>query len=107
MLCLELCRLSVRGLRTAHEWKERPMARYTTTIESHLAPEAAFAYMAEFSKACQWDPSVSEARRVGDGPLAKGTVFDLVARFGKRDVPLSYEIVEYDSPKRVVLEARR
>jgi hypothetical protein len=30
-----------------------------------------------------------------------------VARFGGRDVALRYEIVEYDAPRRVVLEARR
>jgi hypothetical protein len=50
---------------------------------------------------------VSEARRVGDEPIGLGSAFDLVARFGGRDVPLRYEIVEYDAPRRVVLEARR
>ena len=54
-----------------------------------------------------WDPSVSEARRVGEAPIGIGSAFDLVARFGGRDVPLRYEIVEYDSPRRVVLEAQR
>ena len=83
------------------------MARYVTTIESRLAPEEAFAYMADFSNARDWDPSVSEARRVGDDPIDTGSSFDLVARFAGRDVPLRYEIVQYEPPKRVVLEARR
>ena len=85
----------------------RSMARYVTTIESSLAQAEAFAYMADFANARVWDPSVSEARRVGGGPLGVGSAFDLVARFGGRDVQLSYEIVEYVSPRRVVLEARR
>lgn len=83
------------------------MARYVTTVESALSPEEAFAYMADFSNAGEWDPSVSEARRAGDGPIGTGSTFDLVARFGGRDVPLRYEVVEYEPPRRVVVEARR
>ena len=83
------------------------MARYVTTIESALPQAAAFAYMADFANARLWDPSVSEARPVDEAPLGLGSAFDLVARFAGRDVPLRYEIVEYDPPRRVVLEARR
>jgi Polyketide cyclase / dehydrase and lipid transport len=83
------------------------MARYTTTIHSKLAPEAAFAYMADFANARIWDPSVSEARHDGDGPVGLGSTFDVVARFAGRDVPLSYAIVAFEPPTRVVLEARR
>ena len=83
------------------------MARYVTTIPSTLPQVEAFAYIADFANARRWDPSVSEARRVGEAPLGVGSAFDLVARFGGRDVPLRYEIVEYDAPRRVVLEARR
>jgi len=83
------------------------MARYRTRIESALPHAEAFAYMADFANARVWDPSVSEARRVGAEPIGIGSAFDLVARFGGRDVPLRYEIVRYDPPQRVVLEARR
>ncbi len=83
------------------------MARYLTTIESALPQAEAFAYMADFANARVWDPSVSEARRVGAAPIGFGSAFDLVARFGGRDVPLRYEIVDYDPPRRVVLEAQR
>jgi hypothetical protein len=83
------------------------VARYLTSIESALPQAEAFAYMADFANALVWDPSVSEARRVRVAPIGIGSAFDLVARFGGRDVPLRYEIVEYDSPRRVVLEAQR
>jgi len=83
------------------------MARYVTTIPSTLPQVEAFAYMADFANARRWDPSVSEARRVGEAPLGVGSAFDLVARFGGRDVPLRYEVVDYDAPRRVALEARR
>jgi hypothetical protein len=83
------------------------MARYVTTIESQLAPAEAFAYMADFSNARVWDPSVSEALRAGGGPIGVGSEFDLVSRFAGRDVRLRYTIVAYEPPGRIVLEARR
>jgi hypothetical protein len=83
------------------------MARYQTRIESALPQSEAFAHMADFANARLWDPSVSKAHRVGEDPIGIGSTFDLVARFGGRDVPLRYEIVEYDAPRRVVLEAQR
>ena len=83
------------------------MARYRTRIESSLAPADAFAYMADFSNARFWDPSVSAATRTSDGPVALGSTFHLVSRFAGRDVPLDYAIVAYEPLQRVVLEARR
>lgn len=83
------------------------MARFVATIASGHPQSDAFAYMADFANARVWDPSVSEARRVGDTPIGIGSTFDLVARFAWRDVPLRYTIVEYESPLRVVLEAHR
>ena len=80
------------------------MARYITTIESRLSPDEAFAYMADFSHAREWDPSVATAKRVGDvGPDA---AFDLVVRFGGRKLPLHYETAAFDAAQRcVVLQA--
>ena len=83
------------------------MACYITKIKSALPPAEAFAYMADFANARLWDPSVRVARPVGEAPVGIGSAFDLVARFGGRDVPLRYEIVDYEVPRRVVLEARR
>jgi hypothetical protein len=83
------------------------MTRYATEIHTRLAPAAAFAYMADFANARFWDPSVSSARQEGEGPVALGTSFVVVARFAKRDVELTYTIVEFEPPVRVVLQARR
>ena len=83
------------------------MARFLTRIESNLSQPDAFAYMADFANARVWDPSVSEAKRVGDAPVGLGSQFDLIARFAGRDVPLRYEIVVFELPQQVVLEAKR
>ncbi len=82
------------------------MARYVTTIESSLSPEEAYAYMANFSNAREWDPSVEEAVATGGDP-GLGSTFDLVARFGSRKVPLRYETVSYEAPRLVVLESKK
>ena len=83
------------------------MARYATQIESRLSQADAFAYMADFANARFWDPSVSEARRETDGPVAAGSTFHLVSRFAGREVPLLYTLVSYEPSTRVVLEAQK
>ena len=63
------------------------MARYSTDDRLALAPAEAFAYMADFSNARFWDPSVSQARREDDGPVGLGSELPRsVARFAGRDV---------------------
>ncbi len=82
------------------------MARFTTTVASRRRQADAFAYMAAFENAREWDPSVTEARRTGDVPLGVGTAFEVVSKFGPRLVPLTYTIVRYEPDRLVVLEAR-
>ena len=82
------------------------MARYATTIPSTLTQAEAFAYMADFSNARSWDPSVSRARRGDTEPVGLGSTFPLIARFAGRDIELTYTIVAYEPASRVVLEAQ-
>ncbi len=81
------------------------MARYTTTIASTMSPDAAFAYLASFDNAREWDPSVVQARRLDSGELAVGSAFEVVSKFAGRAVPLRYEITQLEVGRRVVLEA--
>jgi Polyketide cyclase / dehydrase and lipid transport len=83
------------------------MARYSTTITSRLPPAEAFAYMADFSNARFWDPSVSEGARKDEGPIGLGSTFAILARFARRNVPLTYTIIAYEPSVKVVIEARR
>ena len=80
------------------------MPRYKASISSSLAPDAAFAYMAAFENARDWDTTVTEARRLDDGPPRLGSRFHLISRFFGRDVPLEYEISGFDEPRRLVLD---
>lgn len=81
------------------------MARYVTTIDSPRSPEDSFAELSDFSSAERWDPGVVRAARTDDGPIAVGSRFDLVAAFLGREVPLTYEIVELEAPRLILLRA--
>ena len=83
------------------------MARYRCTIETALSPDEAFDYMARFSNAESWDPSVVRASMVTPEPVEKGSIFEVVVRSLGRELPFRYEVVEHSRPKRVVLRARR
>lgn len=83
------------------------MARYVTSIESTLSRANAFAYMADFSNALHWDPSVVAASRSSDGAVRNGSTFDLVVTFGGRKLSMRYAIVSYEESQLVVLEARQ
>jgi carbon monoxide dehydrogenase subunit G len=81
------------------------MAHYVTTVNTDWDPEAAFRYLAEFSNVADWDPGVSAARNLSDAPLESGARFEVEASFLGRTVPLTYETIEIDSPRRVTLRA--
>ena len=81
------------------------MARYSAMIRSVSDPASTFAYLSRFDRATDWDPGVAEAEMLTAEPVGRGSRFRLVARFVGRSVPLEYEIVEYEAPKRLVLHA--
>lgn len=83
------------------------MARYRCTIDTPLTVEESFDYMARFSNATAWDPSVVAAEMSTPEPVGVGSVFELVVRSLGRELPFRYEVVEHDRPGRVVLRAER
>jgi len=81
------------------------MAHYQTSFSSPTPAEAAFDYLSRFSSAAGWDPGVVEARDLTADPVGLGSAFEIVSSFLGRKVSLRYEIVEFDAPRRVVLQA--
>jgi carbon monoxide dehydrogenase subunit G len=81
------------------------MARYQTTIDVPVAPEVAFAYLADFTNTKAWDPSIVEAERIGDGPIGVGSQFRLVVAFFGKRIELVYGVERHDAPTAVVLAA--
>ncbi len=81
------------------------MARYAATVTGPGSAHEVFAYLADFSSTAEWDPGVSEARRLTRDPLRVGARFHVVASFLGRRVALEYRTVELVPPHRVVLRA--
>ena len=77
------------------------MARYVASVDTPKQPAEVFEYLSDFSNALEWDPGVVEAERLGDGPVAVGTEFRLVAVFLSRRNTLTYTVVEYEPPLHV------
>ncbi len=79
------------------------MPTYDADVATEWAPEEAFDYLAEFSRAEEWDPGVARAERLDAGPLRVGSAFRLWVRVGRRTAPLEYRVSDFDPPRRVVL----
>lgn len=79
------------------------MTRLHERIETPLPIEAAFAYVADFANAREWDPGVATAERLDDGPVGVGAGYRLGVRLGGRIAPMDYRISVFEPPNRVVL----
>jgi len=61
-----------------------------------------FAYVADFTKAAEWDPGIRSAVRVA-GAGGVGTRYEVEATFAGRVVPMTYEVIEHTAPTCIVL----
>ena len=72
------------------------------TVTTPRPRPQAFAYVADFTKVAEWDPGIrSSVRGAGDGGV--GTRYEVGATFAGRVIPMTYEVVEYTPPSRIVL----
>ena len=81
------------------------MAAYTGTVTSPRPIEDVFDYLADFSNVDDWDPSAIEAEALNGAEPHRGARYRVVSRFLGREIPLVYEIVEFEPPDRVLLRA--
>ena len=79
------------------------MARITEPLSVPTSIEAAFDHVAEFTTSAEWDPGITSARRLDEGPIGLGSRFEVRLKLGLATVPLVYEITAYERPHRVVL----
>jgi carbon monoxide dehydrogenase subunit G len=79
------------------------MAILRERIETSLAIDDAFAYIADFANSAEWDPGVASAERVDAGPLGVGARYRLGIRIGGRVVPMEYAVTAFEPGRRVVL----
>jgi carbon monoxide dehydrogenase subunit G len=79
------------------------MAVLRERIDTALGIEDAFAFVADFANAAQWDPGVATSEQVGTGPIRVGARYRLGVRMGGRVARMDYTITRLDAPTRVVL----
>jgi carbon monoxide dehydrogenase subunit G len=79
------------------------MTRLHERIETALPLEDTFDFVADFANAERWDPGVVRSVRIDDGPVRPGARYDLMVRMGGRVAPMTYRVVAYDRPRRVLL----
>jgi carbon monoxide dehydrogenase subunit G len=80
------------------------MAVLRERIETSLAPDEAFAFVADFANAERWDPGVASSVRSDAGPIGVGAQYRLSVRIGGRLAPMAYRITVFEPDRRVVLE---
>lgn len=78
--------------------------RYRKTIDVAAPLDDAFAYVADFGRAAEWDPGLRESRRLEEGPLGVGSAFQIVADVGGKAQEFRYTITAFEPPRRVVIE---
>jgi carbon monoxide dehydrogenase subunit G len=79
------------------------MTRLHEQVETPLAPEAAFAFVADFANSRIWDPGTATSERLDPGPVGEGARYRLGVRLGGRVVPMEYRVSVFEPPTRVVL----
>jgi dehydrogenase/reductase SDR family protein 12 len=81
------------------------VAYFRTSITTRASAELAFEYLADFSNAELWDPSVSSARRLSPGPIEVGARFEVLLGLPTGDARLEYGLEECDRHERLVFVA--
>ncbi len=89
--------MSVRHVATITRVKVRK------EIQVARPPAQAFAYVADFSNAAEWDPGIPEARKVSDGPVGQGSEFEVVALFRGKRQRFHYVVTAFEPERRLVL----
>lgn len=62
-----------------------------------------FAFVTDFRHTALWDPRVSKAEMIGDGPIGYGTRFELTSPVFGYPLVLPYEITFFDPPHAATL----
>ena len=71
-------------------------------VTTSTPPDRVFAYLSDFTTTTEWDPGTVKTVRVsGDGGV--GTTYENTSKFMGRETELTYEVVEYAAPTRIVL----
>ncbi|MCH2190139.1 MAG: SDR family NAD(P)-dependent oxidoreductase [Gammaproteobacteria bacterium] len=75
-------------------------------FEVNRSAEEVFDYIVDFSRIAEWDPTVTDSRKVSDGSVGQGTKFEVMYSLGLRNIPIYYTIDSYQAPNTAVLTGK-
>lgn len=67
-------------------------------------PETIFAFLAEVENLPHWQPGVTAARRLTDGPMAVGSVARVTTRAVGQTIEADVKVIELESPRHLAFE---
>ncbi len=76
------------------------MSKIVESIEIARSPEDVFAYLDQLERQVEWQKSIISSTRETEGPVRLGTRATDVRRVPGGKQAVSYEITEYDPPRR-------
>jgi len=79
------------------------MAHALKTLSSPKPPQEVFDYLADFVNTQHWDPGITAARRLDDGPIGVGNRFEIDAGFFGRTITMVYETTLFEPPGRFIV----
>lgn len=74
------------------------MTTIKESVEIDRRPEEVYAYVTDPAHLPEWQESAVEAHRVGDAPMGVGSRVEVTRRIGRRVVPMTMEVTEFDPP---------
>ena len=77
------------------------MIRVETEVEISRPSDEVFAFISDFENNPKWQSGQLEATFTSEGPLGVGSTYDQVAKFLGRRIVSTFEVLEYESNRRV------
>jgi len=81
------------------------LAHFATSIDCRASADSVFEYMADFSNAERWDPTVSRANLLTPRPIGEGARFEILLKLPIGESRLEYRITRFEPSRCVMFEA--
>ncbi|MDI3405873.1 SRPBCC family protein [Streptomyces cavernicola] len=75
------------------------MSAIKETIDIDCRPEEVYSYVTTPSHLPEWQESAVSAHEVGDAAMGVGTKVRVTRRIGRREIPMTMEVTEFDPPR--------
>ena len=75
------------------------MSGFHEEIDVDRSPEDVWAYVIDPSNLPEWQASAISAEQLDEGPLGLGSRVRVTRHLGRREIPMTMEVTEFDPPR--------